>query len=287
MFYNDSCYLKYKQRFLHTFFISLMYNCRKLKRSLLFLFMRQINEENLNDTGVVLSTVNPSEMGKMFSYNGINVRMRKMNGYILVCLTDFARLFPDKNLSTIINSKEMTDYVNRLSEIKNFISTDLLQIIKGGNVSQQGTWAHQKIALRVAQKLSTDFAIWVDDKIEEFLTTGNTSISSRLPNFNNPAEAARAWADEYERNQALTLENKEAKLQLELKTEQLDESKEWYSIKRWSKENGVNWRKVSWRKMKVISYELGYEVKKIFDANYGQVNIYNVNVFKAYFNKCE
>lgn len=26
--------------------------------------------------------------------------------------------------------------------------------------------------------------------------------------------------------------------------------------------------------MKVISYELGYEVKKIFDANYGQVNIY-------------
>jgi hypothetical protein len=249
--------------------------------------MRQINEENLNDTGVVLSTVNPSEMGKMFSYNGINVRMRKMNGYILVCLTDFARLFPDKNLSTIINSKEMTDYVNRLSEIKNFISTDLLQIIKGGNVSQQGTWAHQKIALRVAQKLSTDFAIWVDDKIEELLTTGNTSISSRLPNFNNPAEAARAWADEYERNQALTLENKEAKLQLELKTEQLDESKEWYSIKRWSKENGVNWRKVSWRKMKVISYELGYEVKKIFDANYGQVNIYNVNVFKAYFNKCE
>lgn len=287
MFYNDSCYLKYKQRFLHTFFISLMYNCRKLKRSLLFLFMRQINEENLNDTGVVLSTVNPSEMGKMFSYNGINVRMRKMNGYILVCLTDFARLFPDKNLSTIINSKEMTDYVNRLSEIKNFISTDLLQIIKGGNVSQQGTWAHQKIALRVAQKLSTDFAIWVDDKIEELLTTGNTSISSRLPNFNNPAEAARAWADEYERNQVLTLENKEAKLQLELKTEQLDESKEWYSIKRWSKENGVNWRNISWRKMKVISYELGYEVKKIFDANYGQVNIYNVNVFKAYFNKCE
>ena len=69
--------------------------------------------------------------------DGINVRMRKMNGYILVCLTDFARLFPDKNLSTIINSKEMTD---------------LLQIIKGGNVSQQGTWAHQKIALRVAQK---------------------------------------------------------------------------------------------------------------------------------------
>lgn len=133
-----------------------------------------------------------------------------------------------------------------------------------------------------------EFESWIFDEIvPSVINTGSYFIQDGLPNFNNPAEAARAWADEYERNQALTLENKEAKLQLELKTEQLDESKEWYSIKRWSKENGVNWRKVSWRRMKVISYELGYEVKKIFDANYGQVNIYNVNVFKAYFNKCE
>lgn len=40
-------------------------------------------------------------------------------------------------------------------------------------------------------------------------------------------------------------------------------------------------------KMKVISYELGYEIKKIFDDNHCQVNTYNVNVFKEYFNKCE
>ena len=39
--------------------------------------------------------------------------------------------------------------------------------------------------------------------------------------------------------------------------------------------------------MKVITNDIGKEVKKIFDANYGKVNIYNVNVFKAYFNKCE
>lgn len=94
-------------------------------------------------------------------------------------------------------------------------------------------------------------------------------------------------ADEYERNQALTLGNKEAKLQLELKTEQLDESNEWYSIKRWAKENGVNWKKISRMKMKAISCKLGYEIKKIFDDNHCQVNTYNVNVFKEYFNKCE
>lgn len=89
------------------------------------------------------------------------------------------------------------------------------------------------------------------------------------------AEALRRLADEVEekeRTQAL----------LEQKTEQLDESKEWFSIKRWAKEHGMNWRAINWRKMKALSYELGYEVKKVFDANYGQVNIYNVKVFEAY-----
>lgn len=128
----------------------------------------------------VLDTVNPSGMGRIFSYDGNNVRMCKMNGYILVCLTDFAKPFPDKNLSHIVNSKELTDYVARLSEIQNCISTDLLQVTKGGDISQQGTWAHHRVAIRVAQKLSTDFAIWVDDKIEELLTTGSTSLQPQV-----------------------------------------------------------------------------------------------------------
>lgn len=69
---------------------------------------------------------------------------------------------------------------------------------------------------------------------------------------------------------------------LEQKTEQLDESQEWYSIKRWAKEHHMNWRSIDWRKLKAISYELGYEIKKIFDGNYGQVNIYHRRVFEAY-----
>lgn len=171
--------------------------------------MAQLNGNYLNSTNIaVLGTASPSDMGQIFSYNGNNVRMRKMNGYILVCLTDFAKPFPDKNLSTIINSREITDYVARMSEIKNFSSVDLLRVTKGGAATQQGTWAHHRVAIRVAQKLSTDFAIWVDMKIEELMTTGSTSLQPQLPNFNNPAESARAWADQYEKNQMLSLEVK-------------------------------------------------------------------------------
>ena len=90
------------------------------------------------------------------------------------------------------------------------------------------------------------------------------------------AEALRRLADEVEAKEQI-------QYQLEQKTEQLDESKEWYSIKRWAKEHNMNWRCINWRRMKALSYGLGYEIKKIFDANYGQRNIYHINVFKTYF----
>ena len=90
------------------------------------------------------------------------------------------------------------------------------------------------------------------------------------------AEALRRLADEGGAKEQI-------QYQLEQKTEQLDESKEWYSIKRWAKEHNMNWRCINWRRMKALSYGLGYEIKKIFDANYGQVNIYHINVFKTYF----
>lgn len=49
----------------------------------------------------------PSDLGlsKTFSYNGNKVRMKKVNGIIFVCLTDMAKGFPNKNLTSIVNSK--------------------------------------------------------------------------------------------------------------------------------------------------------------------------------------
>ena len=177
--------------------------------------MLQLNENYSNgENATALGTVNPSDMGQIFSYNGNNVRMRKMNGYILVCLTDFAKPFPDKNLSHIVKSKELTDYVTRMSEIQNCSSTDLLQVTKGGDVSQQGTWAHHRVAIRVAQKLSTDFAIWVDDKIEELLTTGSTSLQPQYSVPQSFAEALQLAADQAKQieDQQKQIAQKDAKI---------------------------------------------------------------------------
>lgn len=86
--------------------------------------------------------------------------------------------------------------------------------------------------------------------------------------------ALRAYADEVERRQIA--EQEKEKLQQEL-----DYSKDWYSIKRVAAMNGVDWKTFNWRKLKEKSIELGYGVKKIFDANYGEVNTYHRNVWEA------
>lgn len=116
---------------------------------------------------------------QVYNYNGNNITFQLGNGDVMVNLTDVAKAFPEKNLSQIINSLEIQEYIRRLTEIKNYISADLLIVRKGGNnLSKQGTWAHQKVALRVVQKLSPDFAIWVDEKIEELLRNGVATISN-------------------------------------------------------------------------------------------------------------
>ena len=80
------------------------------------------------------------------------------------------------------------------------------------------------------------------------------------------------------------LESEKQKEQLRL---ELDRSKDWYSIKRVAALNGVDWQTFDWRKLKGAGLEMGYEVKKIFDANYGEVNTYHREVWEAVYPEYE
>lgn len=212
---------------------------------------------------------------KIFDYNGSEVPMTlNGNGTVYVNLTEIAKAFPNKNLTQIVNSQEIKEYCKSLSKLQNYSFADLLIVKRGGN--DNGTWAHQKVALRVAQKLSPDFAVMVDTWIEKLLTEGKVELRPSVPQ--TYSEALRQLADEVEAKE-------KAQLLLTEKTEQLDESKEWYSIKRWAKLHHKDWRNYSWRKLKAVSHELGYAVKKIFDGIYNEVNIYHRVVFEAVYGK--
>lgn len=72
----------------------------------------------------------------------------------------------------------------------------------------------------------------------------------------------------------------------ELETE-LDRNKDWYSIKRVAALNGVDWKIFDWRKLKRTGEMMGYDVKKIFDANYGEVNTYHRDVWEKVYPEYE
>ncbi|MEQ1227963.1 Rha family transcriptional regulator [Acinetobacter junii] len=121
-----------------------------------------------------------------------------------------------------------------------------------------------------------------------------------MPNFADPVEAARAWADQVEakrlackeRDHAIetkahisdkktatamataSIKSKEA----EKLKEQLGESKNYASVKAVEKVAGG---KYNWRELKKWCLANGKKIKDIADANYGSVKIYHKDAWKA------
>lgn len=121
-----------------------------------------------------------------------------------------------------------------------------------------------------------------------------------LPNFADPVEAARAWADQVE---AKRLACKERDFAIETKAhisnkktatamatasvkskeaeklkEQLGESKNYASVKAVESKVGG---KYNWRELKKWCVANGKKIKDIADANYGTVKIYHKDAWRA------
>lgn len=104
--------------------------------------------------------------------------------------------------------------------------------------------------------------------------------------MDNPDTLQLMLTASIERQQKLLLENSQLKesnkaLSLEKETLQiaLDESKEWYSVKRMEKLN--HGKRFSWKLLRNESRRLGVPVKKVFDQNYGEVNAYHISVWES------
>jgi phage regulator Rha-like protein len=91
--------------------------------------------------------------------------------------------------------------------------------------------------------------------------------------IDDPIKRAEMWIQEQKEKQALALA-------LENKTIELDQSKEWLSIKRVAKHNNIHWKLLDWRALKASGIAHGYAPKKVFDANFGLVNTYHRTTFK-------
>ncbi|EJI4858944.1 KilA-N domain-containing protein [Salmonella enterica] len=89
------------------------------------------------------------------------------------------------------------------------ISVSAINVIKGG--LNQGTFAHELLAIEYAGWISPSFRLQVNQTFLDFRTGKLAPVNSSLPDFNDPAASARAWADEYEaKNKAITYVHRQA-----------------------------------------------------------------------------
>ena len=120
---------------------------------------------------------------------------------------DVATCIEHKDVSTMCRLCRDKDKV--VESASNFDSNDLLE---SGNaritlISESGLY---RILAKCNLPKCEPFESWVfDEVLPSIRKTGSYSVAQNqpmtLPNFCNPAEAARAWADLYEKNQATEL----------------------------------------------------------------------------------
>lgn len=105
-------------------------------------------------------------------------------------------------------TKQAQELIDELRQNPAF-DEEVIKIIKGGTAP--GTFAHELLAIEFAGWISPSFRLQVNQTFLDFRTGKLVSVNSSLPDFNDPASAARAWADEYEaKNKAITYVHRQA-----------------------------------------------------------------------------
>lgn len=207
-----------------------------------------------------------------------------------------------------MTSQEISDLVeSRHDKVKQSIerlaARGTIQLPPLGEVKNRlgQTVTEYKIGKRdsyiIVAQLSPEFTARLVDRWQEL---EDAALVAALPDFGNPAAAARAWADAIEaKASALALADHATATKAEIGNRreatamntasqavkkasaleiELDRSKSHASVKRM--QMIYHGQKFDWRKLKSAAQEMGIEPVDIFDANYGTVKAYHADVWR-------
>lgn len=204
-----------------------------------------------------------------------------------------------KSECLVMSSIEMAQLTEkRHDSVKRTIETlskkgliQLPQIVEVTNHLGQ-TVKHYEVKKRdsyvIVAQLSPEFTARLVDRWQEL----ESKASLSLPDFSNPAEAARAWAEQYEgrliaertkaeigsRREATAMNTASQAVKRANALEcQLDKSKEYITIKRMSMIH--HGQPFDWREMKQASALMNLPPIDVFDQNYGTVKAYHADVW--------
>ena len=124
----------------------------------------------------------------IFDFQSSNIRFETRDGQVWVSLTDIAKA-SGKRLG---HWNELNYTKEFLSALESDIGYPVMQTIKGGVPSKQGTWAIEEVAIEFAGWCSVHFKIWMLEQIKTLMTQGYVA----LPQTQQPQLSDHQLAEE-------------------------------------------------------------------------------------------
>lgn len=230
-----------------------------------------------------------SEITK-FEYEGQTISFEFADGNKMINATQMAKPF-DKKVNDFLRLKNTKDYIlaleSRYGNSRNGIKREVLRVIQGGTPELQGTWMDEKLALKFASWLSTYFELWVYDRIEELLTTGETRLENIPPS--GFAATLRLLAEQWEKQEQINEEvlgelNKTAERLDELESKIISVDDHYYTIAGYCNLNKIPCplhQAKAWGKLAAnLSRQKGIATGSAHDERFGKVRTYHEAVLR-------
>jgi len=110
--------------------------------------------------------------------DGEVIEQRQIDGYINATAMCGAAGKQFNDYSRLSSTRA---FLEELASVTGFPVTELVQSVRGGGATSQGTWVHPKVAIHLAQWLSPRFAVQVSEWVYEWMTRGGQPQVVRMP----------------------------------------------------------------------------------------------------------
>lgn len=227
---------------------------------------------------------------KEFEYEGDFISFNFSGSNKMINANQMAKPF-GKRIDNFLRLKETKEYILLLeSRYADVREREVIRVVQGGTPDLQGTWMDEKLALKFASWLSPVFELWVYDRIHELITTGKTQIPGYEPS--GVIKGLRLIVQQLEEQEQI---NDQVKEKLALHTERIDDleakilsiDENYYSISGYCALNGIDCpldKAQKWGlQAKKLSTNKGVATGKAYDAKYGEINTYHIDILNEVF----
>jgi len=213
--------------------------------------------------------------------NGLQVFENNRFGKVRVVMRGGEPWFVAKDVCDCLELGNVSQALDGLDDDeKQQLETNIINPDVGGRgtliISEPGLYS---LVLRSRKPEAKEFKRWVTHDVLPAIRQNGGYMLMR-PNETEEEFFARAVLLAQQTLARMDAEKKTLSAKVENLEVELDESKLWWSIKRVAAATGENWREYNWKALKSASFSLGLPPRKIFDANFGAVNVYHIDVFE-------